>query len=96
MVTIYDELWNFFLAEKYGNKSLAAKLIRDIDFVAIYFEGTTLILKIRRPGLLIGLRGFRIDALKNHLQVNISTIEEKERSIADSIISRGVFEDYYF
>lgn len=49
----------------------ATEEIHHLDIISIRYENEHAVISLTRPGLLIGLRGSNIDALKKYLQANV-------------------------
>jgi ribosomal protein S3 len=85
MQEIYEMLWEFFQGEC-DSREETEKLIRTIDFTEITINTDTLVLKVRRPGMLIGKKGERVEKLRDFLGLKISIEEEEKQLLADRII----------
>jgi len=100
MQETYDKLWEFFLQDS-ADRADAEKTVRHIDFTAIFWEAVeedskkepALVLKVRRPGLLIGAKAKRVEALQKFFDAPIRILEEESCILADRIVPCKYYDD---
>lgn len=91
-VQLCYSIGEFFFKECNGDRDAAYRSMQDIDFQAIAyhsdFRGKYVEITIGRPGLLIGLKGERIEKLKDHLGMPVKIVEAHATLL--QLLNRGM------
>lgn len=111
---LFDQFWGYYYGKHYvagedyrkaqeDAHSAAAEEIHNLDITALDIEDERVTITLRRPGLLIGLRGNNIIALQEYLKLaennenlKVHIEEERTASLADRIISRSSFKPWMY
>jgi len=93
---LFDKFWQFYYEKHAENHSAASEDIVNLNITELDIIGDVAIIKLRRPGLIIGPKGDNICALRDFLGIELRVEEEPTASIADQIIPWCFddFEDY--
>lgn len=97
---LWDQFWGYYYGKHYtlGHHPReahedAADEIRKLDLTRLDIEDGRVIIRLRRPGLLIGPKGDNIVALQDYLKLanndenlKVHIEEETEATIADQLI----------
>lgn len=91
---LFDRFWEFYYNKHDENFDKAAEEIRRLDITELDIEDGRVTIKLRRPGILIGVKGNNITDLIDFLGTKVHIEEEPQASIADRIIPYYWDEDF--
>lgn len=91
---LFDKFWLFYYNKHNQNYDKAAEEIRRLDITELDIEDGRVTIKLRRPGILIGMKGNNITDLIDFLGTKVHIEEEPTATIADQIIPYYWDEDF--
>lgn len=85
-IELLDKIGHFFLKEKEDYQE-TERFLRLMEITQIErVSSHKIVILLRRPGMLIGKKGQRLEALEKHLNLKIQIVEDTNPSLYDFLI----------